>query len=97
MLKAETAIIKAEVASKKGTEYFVLVSLVPSDEAIGNTKTEMIVKTGTKLEIKDKITHTPDIMPKNAIFWDGVSLSLSFFTSLFYLIARHKTQKTIYH
>ena len=75
MLKAETAIIKTEVASKKGIEYLVLVNLVPNDEAIGKTKMEMIVKTGTKLEIRDKITHTPDIIPKNAIFWDGVSLS----------------------
>lgn len=61
-----------------GIEYLILVSLVPSDEAIDRMNIAKMVTKGTKLEIKLKTTQTPAMMPKNAMFWDGVSRSLSF-------------------
>lgn len=67
MLKADTPIIKADVANKNGTEYFALVSLVPSEEAIGKMKMAAIVKKGTRAEIKENTTQTPAMMPRKAI------------------------------
>lgn len=67
-----------EVAKRKGIEYLVFVNLVPNAETTGKTKIVAMVKKGKKLDIKVKTTETPDIMPKKAMFWDGVSLSFIF-------------------